>query len=199
MRIALLIWIAALIGGPAAQAAPQTPAPPPRPTIILSVTLPSGTLAKVGVPSGDRATVGLANGPHLGLIATLVEDGRLELVIVDISTDAQTGSEVVRELDRRFLEIGEPVRFEHEVLSLTITWIETRRVSAPTADTLDPCKICCVYCQGEQVCACHVDTPCGRCCCPATCSCDLGARPAAGGGTALTPIASNCIVAPGRR
>ena len=90
----------------------------------MGVDLPSGGQATLNVRSGDRAAARPANGPKFGLTPTLVDDGRIELVIVEISVDPASGSESTRELDRRFLELDERVRFEFDRLWIAVTWLD---------------------------------------------------------------------------
>jgi hypothetical protein len=191
MWIAALISFATLTGAPAVHATPQAPTSVP-PTIILSLTRPSDTTAKVGVRSGERATAGLVNGPLLGLTPTLAEDGRVELVIEEITTDPQTGSEVTRELDRRVLELREPVRFDHETFWITVTWLDMRQSPASASQSSEPCKTCCVVCQGEPTCACFVETPCGHCCCSAACGCDIASEARNTETPALMRVSTGC-------
>lgn len=195
MWIAALLSFATLTGAPAVHATPQAPTSVP-PTIILSLTRPSGTTAKVGVRSGERATAGLVNGPLLGLTPTLAEDGRVELVVEEITTDPQTGSEVTRELDRRVLELREPVRFDHETFWITVTWLDMRQPPASASQSSEPCKTCCVVCQGEPTCACFVETPCGHCCCSAACGCDIDTQ-ARAAAPARGWVSSSCVTEAG--
>jgi hypothetical protein len=199
MKIAAFVSAIALGGAAIPAVAPQAPPASPPPTIILGLTLPSGNPAKVGVRSGDRATVSLANGPVFGFTPTVTDDGRVDLVVAEIGTDPQSGAEVVREFDRRVLDLGEPVKVEHNSISITVTWLETRKPPASAKDADEPCKVCCLFCQGELTCACYVETPCGRCCCSATCACDIGSRSSAESAPTGGLRTAGCSVEPVRR
>jgi hypothetical protein len=49
--------------------------------LVLRLDTPSGRTFTVTVPNGGRATVGKQNGRTLGLVTTLTEAGRVDVVI----------------------------------------------------------------------------------------------------------------------
>jgi hypothetical protein len=174
--VSLLTWFVAFLN--LWLAAPTRQATPPVRIVTMGVELPGGSKATLSVRSGDRATVRPANGPKFGLTPTLCDDGRLEVVVVEIKVDPATGAESTRELDRRSLELNERVRFEFDGLWIAVTWLDVQvRQATPEGD--GPCTICCVRCDDRDYCACRVVTACGDCCCPAACSCIVAAPSAA--------------------
>jgi hypothetical protein len=182
MSSVLVMLLFALMGDPSLIASRQVSAPVPTATVMLRLTFPTGTWAKLGVPSGTRATVAVPDGPRFGLTATVTDDGRVDLVASDITTDPQTGSEVVQQLEHRVMELGDPIRIVYRTTTMTVTWLETRRVTGRAKDPGDPCKTCCVWCQGLLFCGCNVSTPCGDCCCSEYCACITVAGSASRGG-----------------
>ena len=120
--LSLLIWSLAFLNVWTAVPIPQATPPPVR-IVTLGVELPSGSKATLSVRSGDRATVRPVNGPKFGLTPTLCDDGRIELIIVEITLDPASGAESTRELDRRFLELNERVRFEFDGIWIAVTWL----------------------------------------------------------------------------
>jgi hypothetical protein len=170
--MSLLVWFLAFVNGWTALPTPQAPPVPVR-VVTMGVELPSGTKATLSVPSGGRAIVQAVDGPRLGLVPTLTEDGRVDLAVIEITTDSP-GVESTRELDRRFLELGERVRFDFAWSWIAVTWQDVYTRTVPEgADGAAPCRTCCVLCGGEWHCACRVVTPCGDCCCPTACDCGV--------------------------
>jgi hypothetical protein len=159
------------IGGPLGHA-PQSVATP-LDAIVLKVTTPSGRTSMIAVPEGGRATVGLKNGRTLALEPSRTADGRLAVVISAKEIDPDTGAESWLVVDRMSLTLRQPARFEDAVFPIGLEWdgVRSRTVAAET--TGEPCQRCCVVCGGEVICACRVQAPCGDCCCPSTCSCDI--------------------------
>jgi hypothetical protein len=171
--VSLLLWFLSFLNVWAAVPTLQATPPPVR-IVTMGVELAGGSMATLSVRSGDRATARLAKGPKFGLTPTLVDGGRIELVIVDISVDPASGAESTRELERRFLELNERAQFEFDGISLAVTWLGSH-VRQATAEGGDPCTICCVRCDDRDYCACRVITVCGDCCCPGVCSCIITA------------------------
>ncbi len=80
--MSLLVWFLAFVNGWTALSTPQAPPVPVR-IVTMGVELPSGTKATLSVPSGGRATVQAVDGPRLGLVPTLTEDGRVDLAVIE--------------------------------------------------------------------------------------------------------------------
>ena len=146
-------------------------------TVVLGIDMPSGKTFKVSVRVGGRATVGVVDGPTLALMPTFLDDGRLALIIAELRVELPAGSETLQELERLVLDQRTPTSFSHSVLPLRVEWLETGQAPpATTSQTEAVCTRCCVVCGAEMACACRVQTPCGDCCCPDTCGCDIEGR-----------------------
>ena len=147
--------------------------PTPLDAIVLKVTTPSGRTSTMTVPEGGRATVGMKNGRTLSLEPSRTADGRLAVVISAKEIDPNTGAESWLVVDRLSLGLRQPARFEDAMFPIGLEWDGVRPRTAAAGTTGEPCQRCCVVCGGEVICACRVQAPCGDCCCPSTCSCDI--------------------------
>jgi hypothetical protein len=87
------------------------------------------------------ATVQAVDGPRLGLIPTLTEDGRVDPAVIETTTDSSSGAESTRELDGRFLKLVERVRFDFGRSWIAVTWqdVHARKVPEGAAGA-NPCR-----------------------------------------------------------
>jgi hypothetical protein len=129
--VSVLIWSLAFLNVWTAVPPLEATTSPVR-IVTMGVDLPSGGQATFNVRSGDRAAARRANGPKFELTPTLLEDGRLESGIVDITVDPASGSESTPKLVRRFLEPDERVRFEFDGLWIAVTSLDLQVRQATT-------------------------------------------------------------------
>jgi hypothetical protein len=150
------------------------PVQAPPDAVVLRVTTPSGQTSTIAVQEGGRATVGQLGGRTLGLEPSRTAAGRLDIVISAGEINRQTDVETWLVVGRLSLALRETARFEDEVFPIVVEWVDVRpRTASGEGVPAGPCQRCCVVCGGEVICACRVQAPCGDCCCPSTCACDI--------------------------
>jgi hypothetical protein len=172
LSVILLTLLTTLtIGGPLGHAPHAVPTASD--AIALKLTTPSGRTSTVAVPEGGQVTVGLKNGRTLAVEPLRTADGRLAVVISAKQIDPDTGAESWLVVGRLSLALRQSARFEDAVFPIELEWVDVRSRAVAAETTDEPCQRCCVVCGGEVICACRVQAPCGDCCCPSACSCDI--------------------------
>jgi len=189
------------LGAPTPKTAPQEPG---QQAVVLRLTLPDQTEAKIVVRTGETARVTVAGKGSLGLTPTLTNDV-LTIEVAELSKDAASGLERVQPVRSLEMLTGQMRRVEHSAIALDIVWVGTKSVpvtagaevatgeatsgqsAALGSPVLNaPCRSCCVRCGDDIICACMVEMSCGFCCCPVCCDLEDGAsRPAAACSTAI--------------
>jgi hypothetical protein len=174
---------------PAAQDAVQQ-------AVVLHLTLPDKTEAKIVVRTGETARVKVAELGALGLTPRVTNDV-LTIEVAEVTKDAVSGLERLQSVKSVELLTGQKQRVEHSTIGLDIVWVATKSVPVGSAEAatgdaasgpsaalsspvpMAPCRNCCVQCGANIICACLVDMSCGFCCCPMCCDLMEGAaRPA---------------------
>jgi len=138
----------------------------PKPALVLRVNVGEHSPALLKVRSGEQALLGLADGTRLAL-SPVLNDGVVELVVRDAALSVESEGQVF------MIRLAGSVIID-AVHAVSVEWLGLDG-SAPK-ETLDdePCKTCCVTCEGVTLCACEVLMSCGHCCCAAACTCEWG-------------------------
>lgn len=148
---------------------PQTSADRP-PVVGLQVTVDGGSPSRLRVEAGQQATVGRVGKGAIGM-TPLVREDWIELPVVRLPEGGEP--EAIEELARLELRRGKVGHVDAGFVKLDIEWTELipRTGADSGASARGPCARCCVFCEGVWHCACLVESPCGRCCCPDACVC----------------------------
>ncbi len=139
--------------------------------IVLEIHVEGETPATVHVRNGQMARVQVAGEPSLGM-TPIIKDGKIDLVLLEVSRDATTGNEGLRQLARYELTLASVTRLDVPgAAAIEVAWLATLPPAVGLSAELGPCSECCVWCGTVLFCGCVVITECGRCCCPTACEC----------------------------
>ena len=161
--LAVVICGYAMAGSSPGRAASQEP----RTAVVLRVQVGERVVGVVKVRSGERAFLTFGDGTRLALSPEL-NGGRLQLLVRDISLSEQSESLVFA------MGFGEPVVI-NSAHALSVEWLKTDTALPMGATDDDPCRTCCITCDGFTLCACEVLMSCGHCCCKSACTCEFQA------------------------
>jgi hypothetical protein len=140
--------------------------------IVLKLTAHDGVEATVTVLNGGMVRVKHVSGGTLALVPLL--DGAALRVMVGVIERKPGEGESLRQVGLVRVGVGQRTPLQTPVLDLDLTWVDTKPPAVPPSEPTGPCTTCCITCYGYTMCACEVEMPCGRCCCPSGgCGCEL--------------------------
>lgn len=141
------------------------------PRLVLRLLI-NDVSARVVIPNQGTVRVQLSGPKIYGLVPALGPAG-VRLGFVELTTDRTTGIESARQVAEVTLVQGIATTFADGELTLSVQWTETLEPQPLVDGETCPDERCCVKCGDVTVCACLVETSCGRCCCANKCTCDF--------------------------
>ncbi len=111
-------------------------------------------------------------------LVPLLDGAGLEVMVALIERGGQPSGERLRQVNKARVGVAQRTTIQTPLFDLDATWVETQPPAPPPRSPLGPCTMCCITCLGYTMCACEVEMPCGRCCCPAG---GCGCQPTADG------------------
>jgi hypothetical protein len=170
MALALLLAVSLSFGLPpdaAQDSSHEYAVPLSGDRIALTIALPGGAEARVGVLNGGLVRVTPKGLATIGLLPVLAGT---EVVLTVVVVTPRSGGEAVRQVGTITLTAGQPRLVAAAGVAFMVTLTDVRP-PAPASPNLTGCIICCLTCNGVTVCGCEVVMDCGRCCCPDGCGC----------------------------